>query len=101
MAGADGALLIQAHPYREGCTPAPAEYLDGVEVLNMNPRHIHHANNDKALAFAKENHLLMTGGSDFHRPGEVGTSGILSETLPEDSYKFAELLRSGKYELIG
>ena len=34
---ADGALLIQAHPFRGKCTPAPAELLDGVEVLNLNP----------------------------------------------------------------
>ena len=32
---ADGALLVQAHPFRKKCTPAPAEYLDGVEVLNL------------------------------------------------------------------
>ena len=36
---ADGALLVQAHPFRKKCTPAPAEYLDGIEVLNLNPRH--------------------------------------------------------------
>ena len=30
---ADGALLVQAHPFRKKCTPAPAEYLDGIEVM--------------------------------------------------------------------
>ena len=34
-----GALLVQAHPYRKKCTPAIACYLDGVEVMNRNPRH--------------------------------------------------------------
>ncbi|MDO4491386.1 MAG: PHP domain-containing protein [Lachnospiraceae bacterium] len=97
---ADGAVLIQAHPFREGCTPAPAEYLDGVEVINNNPRHVHHANNDKALEFAKKHNLLMTAGSDFHEPGEAATTGILSETLPEDSFAFARLLKSGNYTLI-
>lgn len=47
---ADGALLVQAHPFRKKCTPAPAEYLDGIEVLNLNPRHDSH--NDLALAYA-------------------------------------------------
>ena len=42
----------------------------------------------------------MTAGSDCHRPGDEGLSGILSETLPEDSFAFAALLRSGRYELI-
>ena len=95
---ADGALLIQAHPFRKKCTPAPAEYLDGVEVLNLNPRHDSH--NDLALAYAEKHHLLQTAGSDCHRPGDEGTSGILAETLPEDTFAFAELIRSGKYQLI-
>ena len=95
---ADGALLIQAHPFRGKCTPAPAELLDGVEVLNLNPRH--DSRNDLALAYAEEHHLLMTAGSDCHRPGDEGTTGILAETLPEDSFGYADLIRSGKYTLI-
>lgn len=95
---ADGALLIQAHPFRNKCTPAPAELLDGVEVLNLNPRHDSH--NDLALAYAEEHHLLMTAGSDCHRPGDEGTTGILAETLPEDSFGYADLIRSGKYTII-
>ena len=59
---ADGALLVQAHPFRKKCTPAPAEYLD--------------------------------------RPGDQGTTGILSDTLPEDSFGLADLLRSGNYTII-
>ena len=78
--------------------PAPAEYLDGVEVLNLNPRHDSH--NDLALAYAKEHHLIMTAGSDCHRPGDQGTTGILSDTLPEDSFGLADLLRSGNYTII-
>lgn len=95
---ADGALLVQAHPFRKNCTPAPPEYLDGVEVLNTNPRHDSH--DDLALAFAKKHGLIMTAGSDCHRPGDECRSGILSETLPEDSFGFAQLLRSGNYTLI-
>ena len=77
---------------------APAELLDGVEVLNLNPRH--DSRNDLALAYAEEHHLLMTAGSDCHRPGDEGTTGILAETLPEDSFGYADLIRSGKYTLI-
>ena len=85
-------------PVPQKCTPAPAEYLDGVEVLNLNPRHDSH--NDLALAYAKEHHLIMTAGSDCHRPGDQGTTGILSDTLPEDSFGLADLLRSGNYTII-
>lgn len=97
-ARAAGALLVQAHPFRRMCTPAPAEYLDGVEVLNCNPRH--DSRNALALDFARQNGLLMTAGSDCHRPEDVGQSGILCDTLPEDSLGLARLLRSGAYQLI-
>ena len=33
-------------------------------------------------------------------PGDEGTTGILAETLPEDSFGYADLIRSGKYTLI-
>lgn len=95
---ADGALLVQAHPFRKKCTPAPPECLDGVEVLNLNPRH--DSRNALARAFAEENGLIMTAGSDCHRPGDEGRSGILSDTLPADTFEFADLLRSGNFSLI-
>lgn len=95
---ADGALLIQAHPYREVCCPSPAEYLDGVEVINCNPRHNSH--NDLALAYAKEHNLIMTAGSDCHRVEDVGISGIMTDVLPNDGFEFAQLIRSGNYKLI-
>lgn len=94
-----GALLVQAHPYRKKCTPAFACYLDGVEVLNLNPRH--DSRNDRAEEYAALHQLLRTGGSDCHRIEDVGAGGILSETLPEDTAAFVQLLRSGNYTIIG
>lgn len=95
---ADGALLVQAHPYRKKCTPAQAEFLDGVEVLNLNPRHENQ--NDRAYAYAQQHNLLMTAGSDCHRPGDEGLTGILASTLPRNGFEFAALLRSRAYQLI-
>lgn len=94
-----GALIIQAHPFRNGCTPANPSFIDGVEVYNMNVRHNNH--NDEALAFAKKNRLIMLSGSDCHRIDDIGLSGILSDTLPEDSNTYADLLRSRNFTLIG
>lgn len=94
----DGALLIQAHPFRASCMPAPAEYLDGLEVCNANPRHADC--NDMARAYAERHGLIQSGGSDCHRPGDECRSGILSETLPMDSHELAQLLRSGNYTVI-
>lgn len=96
---ADGALLIHAHPYRNGGQPTTAAALDGVEVINTN---IHHDNrNDLALAFAQTHHLIQTSGSDCHYPMHVGKGGILVERLPEDDRELVVLLRSGNYKLIG
>lgn len=96
---ADGALLIHAHPYRNGGLPTTAAALDGVEVLNT---HHHHDNrNDLALAFARRNDLLETSGSDCHEAAHIGKGGILVERLPENDEELVLLLRSGKYDLIG
>ena len=94
-----GALLIQAHPYRKKCTPAIACYLDGVEVLNCNPRH--ESRNDRAAEYAALHGLLRTGGSDCHRTEDIGLGGILTEELPEDAAGLARLIREGRYTVIG
>ena len=94
-----GALLIQAHPYRKKCTPAIACYLDGVEVLNCNPRH--ESRNDRAEEYAALHGLLRTGGSDCHRMEDIGVGGILAEELPEDAAGLARLIREGRYTVIG
>lgn len=94
-----GGLLIQAHPFRYPCVPVAAHLLDGVEVLNCNPRH--NSNNTRALDFAARNpQLIRTAGSDCHQLGDEAVSGILSETLPADTKEFAALLRSGAYQLL-
>lgn len=96
---ADGALLVHAHPYRNGSQPTTAAALDGVEVLNAN--HKHDNRNDLALRFARENGLLQTSGSDCHHPEFVGLGGILVEQLPENDQELVALLRSRNYKLIG
>ncbi len=96
---ANGALLIHAHPYRNGGSPTTPKALDGVEVANMHPGHRNR--NELALAFARENGLLETGGSDCHETCHIGRGGILVEQLPKDEKELVELLRSRNYKLIG
>lgn len=95
---ADGALLIHAHPYRNGGQPTTPEALDGVEVCNMN--HHHDNRNDLALAFARKYGLLETSGSDCHEVAHIGNGGILVERLPENEQVLVELLRSRNYKLF-
>jgi len=99
LARAAGALLVQAHPFRDWCTVAFPKYLDGVEVKNTHPRHDDH--DAIAKVFAEEFDLIQTAGSDCHRAEDIGRGGILSDTLPADSMELAELLRSRNYKLFG
>lgn len=97
---AEGALLIQAHPFRAMCTPADHRFLDGVEVRNMHPGH--NSRNDMALEYAKRwQGLIRTSGSDCHESHHLGRGGIAAEHLPEDEKALVDLLRSGEYELLG
>lgn len=99
IARGQGALIVQAHPYRKKCTPAIACYLDGVEVRNMNPRH--ESYNDRAEEYAQQFGLLRTAGSDCHRTEDIAVSGIFAQELPSDSLSMARLIRSRRYGLIG
>ena len=67
-------LVVQAHPFRDGCSPAPARLLDGLETYNGNPRH--DSRNDLAARFARENGLLATAASDAHQPEDVARGGM-------------------------
>lgn len=95
---AEGALLVHAHPFRNGGEPTTPKALDGAEVYNINCYHDNR--NELAMRFACENGLLKTAGSDCHGVEQVGTAGILTERLPRDERELVALLRSGKYELF-
>lgn len=91
------ALIIQAHPFRQGCAPVPPELVDGIEVYNLNLTHNSH--NDLALEYAHKHKLMMIAGSDCHRPNNVCQAGIICDTLPRDTFELVSLLRAGQYEL--
>ena len=90
-------FIMQAHPFRDGCVPAEACYLDAVESMNLNPRHENH--NDLAHAFAQKHSLPETCGSDCHRLEDRCRGGILSQTLPRDTFELAALLRAGDFSI--
>lgn len=98
IARGQGALIVQAHPYRGKCTPAIACYLDGIEVRNLNPRHESH--NAWAAEYAERFGLLKLAGSDCHRTEDVAATGILSDEVPEDPMGMVRLIRSRRYSLI-
>ena len=104
----EGALVIQAHPYRE------EHYINHIRLF---PRHVHGVEvvntsqkeevNEMAALYAKHYHLLETCGSDNHWAGNVfeklrskglkpEIAGMCSETPVIDVKDFMEKIFSGE-----
>ncbi len=98
LASANGILIFQAHPYRPGMTRAAADLLDGAEVFNGNPRH--NSANHLAMAYALENRLLMTSGSDAHQVEDVGKGGLYTRERITDLAVLKSVLQNGSATLI-
>ena len=93
-----GVTVIQAHPLRDGrCTPTP-EFVDGLEAHNGNPRHENFT--DKVMELAREYGKLVTGGSDAHRPQDVGSSGIMTEREIRTAKDYIDVLIEGNFTII-
>lgn len=86
-----GLLVIQAHPFRPNQRAADPAFLDGVETMNGNPRHL--SANEKALGYALEHHLLQTSGSDTHEIGDVGSGGVWLPDFIHTSADFVNYLK--------
>jgi len=91
----EGTLLIQAHPFRDGMTLMPPEFLDGVEVFNLHP-----GQNSRvgfAAKYAKEHNLLVTCGTDFHHEGHQGMTALLTKKVMKTSHDIVNALKSRDY----
>lgn len=93
-------IFVHAHPMRPGAQPVAEELLDGVEVFNMHPGH----NSRIGLAglYAREGNVsIITAGSDFHHPSlnHEGLSALRTESLPEDTFDLAAIIKSRDYLL--
>jgi len=90
---ANGLLLIQAHPFRNGMQINGPDRVDGIEVLNCHPRH--DSRNFIAELWANRFGLFKTSGSDAHQPGDVGTGGIYTAKRLTTIDNLASEIRSG------
>lgn len=72
-------VLINAHPFRYGCTVQDLRYLHGVEA-NC---HLLHGDSriDEVLQIAKENNFAITCGCDYHGDSERPKGGMF---LPDN-----------------
>lgn len=90
-------LIYQAHPFRDNMVQVNPENIDGIEVFNMHPK----TNSRVALAaaYAKEHHLPISGGTDFHIIGHEGCCFIRTKSKLETSYDVAEVLKKQDFVL--
>ena len=93
-------LVIQAHPFRDH-TEGPAvqisaDFLDGVEIMNMHP-----GKQSRVALAAKyavaHGYPLLTVGTDLHHRGHEGVSALRARILPENEQQLVELLKSRDY----
>ncbi len=97
-----GALVIQAHPYRE------AAYIDhirlfprqvhGVEVINANRTEFE---NKMAKLYAENYELLELAGSDNHQgPKQTRLAGVCSETPIQNELDFVNRVKNGEMKIF-
>lgn len=86
-----GLLVVQAHPFRLCCNRADPRFLDGVEVINGNPRH--NSYNDLAQQWAVEHGKVRTAGSDFHEWEDCRGIGLRLPRGPASQAELPSLFR--------
>ena len=93
----DKNVIIHAHPYRERSEPIAVGHIDGIETFNCHPGH----NSQIAYAcrLARDNGLLVTGGSDFHEEGRHATCLMRTKWELKNSYDIAEAIKSKDFVL--
>ncbi len=99
----NGALMIQAHPFRErSYIPAPGllppEYIDGIEVINAGQPERQDAPAKKAAEAHPE--WILVAGADTHWSETVCQSGIECGERIRDEQELVKILKSGNYSLI-
>ncbi len=103
-----GGLVIHAHPFREAFYIKEIRlfprYIDGVEALNAAhsspyaPSHdIKAVYNEKALKYARQLGMFITGGSDTHSVDLFG-GGMAFPTKLSDIHDFTNRLRYAKVD---
>ena len=90
-------LVFQAHPFRDNMTMVDAKKLDGIEAFNMHPGH----NSRVALAvkYAKQNDLLICGGTDLHHLSHEGCCLIRTKKRLQTGADIVDILKKQEFVL--
>lgn len=97
LARAEGLILVQAHPFRNGMKVMKPDLLDGIEVFNGHAGH--DSRNRIALEWCKRYGKIPTSGSDFHDATSVVAGGLITERKIESMDQLVQVIRSGEYTL--
>lgn len=92
-----GALVYQAHPFRDGMTVTSPSKLFGIEVYNGGTDD---ARNRFAELWADMHGLRKISGSDFHGPQHLARGGVDFENEVTDIETLVHQLRENRYTLI-
>ena len=87
-------VILQAHPLRPNITLAPVNSIDGIESMNMHPNH--HAKPSIAFKYARDNNMIVCGGSDFHHKGHHALCLMRTENEMKTSFDVAKALGEKK-----
>ena len=93
-----GAVIIQAHPFRNRMIPREKPHIHGVEVYNGNPRH--DSQNIRAMEYAESHSLIPVSGSDFHQEQDCARGGMKFEYPIQSVEAFVSALRNDTPGLI-
>lgn len=89
-------VFLQAHPFRPNMELCDPSLLDGIECLNLHPRHNSAVALATQYAYDKDLKIKIAGG-DSHRVGDQGLAALRTKVLPKDSFEIARILKSGDY----
>lgn len=93
----DRAVVVQAHPFRNGMTVTDPSNLFGLEVYNGRTDSFR---NQMAKEYAAHYGRAMTSGSDTHRRKDLAKGGIETAHSIHCAQDLVQVLRSGQYQLI-
>ncbi len=93
----DSALIIQAHPFRDGMTVCDPSPLFGIEGYNGGTEPFR---NQMARTFAAHYGKPLTSGSDTHSPQALGRGGIVTDVPILTAADLVRTLTSRAYGLM-
>ena len=92
-----GALVFQAHPFRDDMTVTNPKYIDGIERINFCTTHENI--NDIAGVWAETYDLLKSYGQDYHSVNYMQGAGILTDYEIKTNEQLIEVLKTQNFKV--